>query len=172
MATLIEFQIKGVKFSTDASKLNPESTTKAFNKAHARVAAERWTGKKEKSLTIEQLQAEAVKFAEDPNQFWAQSKSRGVRRAKFTPIEEEANRIFTKDFFPEVKLNVVGSVALWKKAGAVSNLLKAKKEDSAEVKGTVDKNLAAKDKIIKALVTKLTNDNWQPKKTSLAGLSL
>ena len=68
---LIEFAVKGVKFSVDAAKLTPESITKAFNKAHSRVAAERWTGKQEKSLTLEQLQTEAKNFAADPNQFWA-----------------------------------------------------------------------------------------------------
>jgi len=147
---LIEFAVKGVKFSVDAAKLTPESITKAFNKAHSRVAAERWTGKQEKSLTLEQLQAEAKNFAADPNQFWAKygTRGQGVSRPKLDMCEKAARNYFKDVFMIHLKNNVPQVVAVWKANGGSGLLLKQADKMTADQLAAVDRNLAAKAKII------------------------
>ena len=148
---LIEFAVKGVKFSVDAAKLTPESITKAFNKAHSRVAAERWTGKQEKSLTLEQLQTEAKNFAADPNQFWAKygTRGQGVSRPKLDMCEKAARNYFKDVFMIHLKNNVPQVVAVWKANGGSGLLLKqAKGMTSDAQKASIEKNLAAKARII------------------------
>ena len=147
---LIEFAVKGVKFSVDAAKLTPESITKAFNKAHSRVAAERWTGKKEKSLTLEQLQTEAKNFAADPNQFWAKygTRGEGVSRPKLDMCEKAARNYFKDVFMIHLKNNVPQVVAVWKANGGSGLLLKQADKMTADQLAAVDRNLAAKAKII------------------------
>ena len=147
---LIEFAVKGVKFSVDAAKLTPESITKAFNKAHGRVAAERWTGKQEKSLTLEQLQAEAKNFAADPNQFWAKygTRGEGVSRPKLDMCEKAARNYFKDVFMIHLKNNVPQVVAVWKANGGSGLLLKQADKMTADQLAAVNRNLAAKAKII------------------------
>jgi len=147
---LIEFAVKGVKFSVDAAKLTPESITKAFNKAHSRVAAERWTGKREKSLTLEQLQTEAKNFAADPNQFWAKygTRGEGVSRPKLDMCEKAARNYFKDVFMIHLKNNVPQVVAVWKANGGSGLLLKRADKMTADQLAAVDRNLAAKAKII------------------------
>ena len=147
---LIEFAVKGVKFSVDAAKLTPESITKAFNKAHSRVAAERWTGKKEKSLTLEQLQTEAKNFAADPNQFWAKygTRGQGVSRPKLDMCEKAARNYFKDVFMIHLKNNVPQVVAVWKANGGSGLLLKQADKMTADQLAAVNRNLAAKAKII------------------------
>ena len=147
---LIEFAVKGVKFSVDAAKLTPESITKALNKAHGRVAAERWTGKQEKSLTLEQLQAEAKNFAVDPNQFWAKygTRGQGVSRPKLDMCEKAARNYFKDVFMIHLKNNVPQVVAVWKANGGSGLLLKRADKMTADQLAAVDRNLAAKAKII------------------------
>lgn len=162
MATMIEFQVKGVKFSTDAAKLSPESITKVFNKAHNRAFAERFTGKKEKSLTTEQLQVEAAKFAENPNQFWSTygTRGEGISRPKQTPHEKYANAWFNTTFMPELKLKVEKRVKIWAKYGGSGLLVKAPKKATADIKAAVAKNLAAKAAIVKAMVDLMVKNNF------------
>ena len=151
---LIEFAVKGVKFSVDAAKLTPESITKAFNKAHSRVAAERWTGKQEKSLTLEQLQAEAKNFAADPNQFWAKygTRGEGVSRPKLS-IDEKMARLYFKDkFLIYLKNNLPEVAAVWRANGGSGLLFKVTEEMTDVQKATVEKNLAAKNQIIEKRV--------------------
>ena len=147
---LIEFAVKGVKFSVDVAKLTPESITKALNKAHGRVAAERWTGKQEKSLTLEQLQAEAKNFAADPNQFWAKygTRGQGVSRPKLDMCEKAARNYFKDVFMIHLKNNVPQVVAVWKANGGSGLLLKQADKMTADQLAVVDRNLAAKAKII------------------------
>ena len=147
---LIEFAVKGVKFSVDAAKLTPESITKAFNKAHSRVAAERWTGKQEKSLTLEQLKTEAKNFAADPNQFWAKygTRGQGVSRPKLDMCEKAARNYFKDVFMIHLKNNVPQVVAVWKANGGSGLLLKQADKMTADQLGVVDRNLAAKARII------------------------
>ena len=147
---LIEFTVKGVKFSVDAAKLTPESITKAFNKAHSRVAAERWTGKQEKSLTLEQLQTEAKNFAADPNQFWAKygTRGQGVSRPKLDMCEKAARNYFKDVFMIHLKNNVPQVVAVWKANGGSGLLLKQADKMTADQLAAVNRNLAAKAKII------------------------
>jgi len=147
---LIEFAVKGVKFSVDAAKLTPESITKAFNKAHSRVAAERWTGKQEKSLTLEQLQTEAKNFAADPNQFWAKygTRGEGVSRPKLDMCEKAARNYFKDVFMIHLKNNVPQVVAVWKANGGSGLLLKQADKMTADQLAVVNRNLAAKAKII------------------------
>ena len=147
---LIEFAVKGVKFSVDAAKLTPESITKAFNKAHSRVAAERWTGKQEKSLTLEQLQTEAKNFAADPNQFWAKygTRGEGVSRPKLDMCEKAARNYFKDVFMIHLKNNVPQVVAVWKANGGSGLLLKQADKMTADQLAAVNRNLAAKAKII------------------------
>jgi len=147
---LIEFAVKGVKFSVDAAKLTPESITKAFNKAHSRVAAERWTGKQEKSLTLEQLQTEAKNFAADPNQFWAKygTRGQGVSRPKLDMCEKAARNYFKDVFMIHLKNNVPQVVAVWKANGGSGLLLKQADKMTADQLAAVNRNLAAKAKII------------------------
>ena len=147
---LIEFAVKGVKFSVDAAKLTPESITKAFNKAHSRVAAERWTGKQEKSLTLEQLQAEAKNFAADPNQFWAKygTRGQGVSRPKLDMCEKAARNYFKDVFMIHLKNNVPQVVAVWKANGGSGLLLKRADKMTADQLAVVNCNLTAKAKII------------------------
>ena len=147
---LIEFAVKGVKFSVDAAKLTPESITKALNKAHGRVAAERWTGKQEKSLTLEQLQTEAKNFAADPNQFWAKygTRGEGVSRPKLDMCEKAARNYFKDVFMIHLKNNVPQVVAVWKANGGSGLLLKQADKMTAEQLAAVNCNLAAKAKII------------------------
>ena len=147
---LIEFTVKGVKFSVDAAKLTPESITKAFNKAHSRVAAERWTGKQEKSLTLEQLQTEAKNFAVDPNQFWAKygTRGEGVSRPKLDMCEKAARNYFKDVFMIHLKNNVPQVVAVWKANGGSGLLLKQADKMTADQLAVVNRNLAAKAKII------------------------
>ena len=147
---LIEFAVKGVKFSVDVAKLTPESITKAFNKAHSRVAAERWTGKQEKSLTLEQLQTEAKNFAADPNQFWAKygTRGQGVSRPKLDMCEKAARNYFKDVFMIHLKNNVPQVVAVWKANGGSGLLLKQADKMTADQLAVVDRNLAAKAKII------------------------
>ena len=147
---LIEFAVKGVKFSVDAAKLTPESITKAFNKAHSRVAAERWTGKQEKSLTLEQLKTEAKNFAADPNQFWAKygTRGQGVSRPKLDMCEKAARNYFKDVFMIHLKNNVPQVVAVWKANGGSGLLLKQADKMTADQLAAVNRNLAAKAKII------------------------
>jgi len=147
---LIEFAVKGVKFSVDVAKLTPESITKAFNKAHSRVAAERWTGKQEKSLTLEQLQTEAKNFAADPNQFWAKygTRGQGVSRPKLDMCEKAARNYFKDVFMIHLKNNVPQVVAVWKANGGSGLLLKQADKMTADQLAAVNRNLAAKAKII------------------------
>ena len=147
---LIEFAVKGVKFSVDAAKLTPESITKAFNKAHSRVAAERWTGKQEKSLTLEQLQTEAKNFAADPNQFWAKygTRGQGVSRPKLDMCEKAARNYFKDVFMIHLKNNVPQVVAVWKANGGSGLLLKQADKMTADQLAAVNRNLVAKAKII------------------------
>jgi len=147
---LIEFAVKGVKFSVDAAKLTPESITKAFNKAHSRVAAERWTGKREKSLTLEQLQTEAKNFAADPNQFWAKygTRGQGVSRPKLDMCEKAARNYFKDVFMIHLKNNVPQVVAVWKANGGSGLLLKQADKMTADQLAAVNRNLVAKAKII------------------------
>ena len=147
---LIEFAVKGVKFSVDAAKLTPESITKAFNKAHSRVAAERWTGKQEKSLTLEQLQTEAKNFAADPNQFWVKygTRGQGVSRPKLDMCEKAARNYFKDVFMIHLKNNVPQVVAVWKANGGSGLLLKQADKMTADQLAAVNRNLAAKAKII------------------------
>ena len=147
---LIEFAVKGVKFSVDAAKLTPESITKALNKAHGRVAAERWTGKQEKSLTLEQLQTEAKNFAADPNQFWAKygTRGEGVSRPKLDMCERAARNYFKDVFMIHLKNNVPQVVAVWKANGGFGLLLKQADKMTADQLAAVSRNLAAKAKII------------------------
>ena len=147
---LIEFAVKGVKFSVDAAKLTPESITKAFNKAHSRVAAERWTGKQEKSLTLEQLQTEAKNFAADPNQFWAKygTRGQGVSRPKLDMCEKAARNYFKDVFMIHLKNNVPQVVAVWKANGGSGLLLKRADKMTADQLAAVNRNLVAKAKII------------------------
>ena len=147
---LIEFAVKGVKFSVDVVKLTPESINKALNKAHGRVAAERWTGKQEKSLTLEQLQAEAKNFAADPNQFWAKygTRGQGVSRPKLDMCEKAARNYFKDVFMIHLKNNVPQVVAVWKANGGSGLLLKQADKMTADQLAVVDRNLAAKAKII------------------------
>ena len=147
---LIEFAVKGVKFSVDAAKLTPESINKALNKAHSRVAAERWTGKQEKSLTLEQLQAEAKNFAADPNQFWAKygTRGEGVSRPKLDMCEKAARNYFKDVFMIHLKNNVPQVVAVWKANGGSGLLLKQADKMTADQLAAVNRNLAAKAKII------------------------
>ena len=147
---LIEFAVKGVKFSVDAAKLTPESITKALNKAHGRVAAERWTGKQEKSLTLEQLQTEAKNFAADPNQFWAKygTRGQGVSRPKLDMCEKAARNYFKDMFMIHLKNNVPQVVAVWKANGGSGLLLKQADKMTADQLAAVNRNLAAKAKII------------------------
>jgi len=147
---LIEFAVKGVKFSVDVAKLTPESITKALNKAHGRVAAERWTGKQEKSLTLEQLQTEAKNFAADPNQFWAKygTRGEGVSRPKLDMCEKAARNYFKDVFMIHLKNNVPQVVAVWKANGGSGLLLKQADKMTADQLAVVNRNLAAKAKII------------------------
>ena len=147
---LIEFAVKGVKFSVDVAKLTPESITKALNKAHHRVAAERWTGKQEKSLTLEQLQTEAKNFAADPNQFWAKygTRGQGVSRPKLDMCEKAARNYFKDVFMIHLKNNVPQVVAVWKANGGSGLLLKRADKMTADQLAAVNRNLAAKAKII------------------------
>ena len=148
---LIEFAVKGVKFSVDAAKLTPESITKAFNKAHSRVAAERWTGKQEKSLTLEQLKTEAKNFAADPNQFWAKygTRGQGVSRPKLDMCEKAARNYFRDVFMIHLKNNVPQVVAVWEaNGGSCLLLLKQADKMTADQLAIVNRNLAAKAKII------------------------
>ena len=147
---LIEFAVKGVKFSVDAAKLTPESITKALNKAHSRVAAERWTGKQEKSLTLEELQTEAKNFAADPNQFWAKygTRGQGVSRPKLDMCEKAARNYFKDVFMIHLKNNVPQVVAVWKANGGSGLLLKQADKMTADQLAAVNRNLAAKAKII------------------------
>ena len=147
---LIEFAVKGVKFSVDVAKLTPESITKALNKAHSRVAAERWTGKQEKSLTLEQLQTEAKNFASDPNQFWVGygTRGQGVSRPKLDMHEKAARNYFKDVFMIHLKNNVPQVVAVWKANGGSGLLLKQADKMTADQLAAVNRNLAAKAKII------------------------
>ena len=147
---LIEFAVKGVKFSVDVAKLTPESITKALNKAHGRVAAERWTGKQEKSLTLEQLQTEAKNFAADPNQFWAKygTRGEGVSRPKLDMCEKAARNYFKDVFMIHLKNNVPQVVAVWKANGGSGLLLKQADKMTADQLAAVNRNLVAKAKII------------------------
>jgi len=165
---LIEFAVKGVKFSVDAAKLTPESITKAFNKAHSRVAAERWTGKQEKSLTLEQLKTEAKNFAADPNQFWAKygTRGQGVSRPKLDMCEKAARNYFKDVFMIHLKNNVPQVVAVWKANGGSGLLLKQADKMTADQLAAVNRNLAAKAKIIE----KRTAVEW--KKAEKAGAKI
>jgi len=147
---IIEFAVKGVKFSVDVAKLTPESITKALNKAHGRVAAERWTGKQEKSLTLEQLQTEAKNFAADPNQFWAKygTRGEGVSRPKLDMCEKAARNYFKDVFMIHLKNNVPQVVAVWKANGGSGLLLKQADKMTADQLAAVNRNLVAKAKII------------------------
>lgn len=158
----IEYKIKEVQFSFDPAKLTAESVAKALLKAASRITAERYTGKGEKTPTAEQLAAKAKEFAADPNLIFAGAIREGVSRPKKDMYERAAGAWFTSQFFPAVKLNNEKAVALWKKAGGDGSMMKASAEATETQKAAVQKNQAARDKLIAAKAKKLKDAGWEP----------
>ncbi len=158
----IEYKIKDVQFSFDPAKLTPESVAKALLKAASRITAERYTGKGEKTPSTEDLKKKAAEFAADPNLIFAGAVREGVPRPKKDMYERAAGSWFTSQLFPAVKLGNEKAVALWKKAGGDGVVIKASAEATEAIKAAVQKNQAARDKLVAAKAKKLKDSGWEP----------